>query len=132
MWVQIPPREGAILMAEMARPGHARTCSTVNVFKATQQGQHRYSADAKLGVLDWGTHWHPLANMTEPSVRIGDAALCQITLITGNVLRRLSNFGMDEARNFKSGVSVRTSITSQLMINEPHSGAIVAHTEYTS
>jgi len=35
MGVQIPAREGAILMAKRSRP---RTCRTVNILKATQQG----------------------------------------------------------------------------------------------
>ena len=30
----------------------------------------------------WAAHWHHLANMTEPSMCGGDAALCQITLTT--------------------------------------------------
>jgi len=32
--------------------------------------------------IKWGAHWRHLANMTEPSVCGGDAALCQITLTT--------------------------------------------------
>jgi len=31
-------------------------------------------------VLDGGEHWRHLANTTEPSVFVGDAAFCQITL----------------------------------------------------
>ena len=33
-------------------------------------------------VLDEGAHWCHLANRIEPSMCIGDAALCQITLTT--------------------------------------------------
>jgi len=54
MWVQIPPREGAILMAEMARPGHARTCPTVNVFKATQQGPAQVQCGCQMGCTRLG------------------------------------------------------------------------------
>ena len=32
--------------------------------------------------LDSGTHWRHLANMTEPSMCVGDAAFCRITLTT--------------------------------------------------
>jgi len=30
----------------------------------------------------WGAHWRHMANMTERSMRGGDAALCQIILTT--------------------------------------------------
>ena len=33
-----------------------------------------------LAFYIWGAHWCHLANTTEPSMRGGDAALCQITL----------------------------------------------------
>jgi len=39
-----------------------------------------------LAFCIWGAHWCHLANTTEPSVRCGDAALCQITLTTCCVL----------------------------------------------
>jgi len=35
-----------------------------------------------LAFYIWGAHWRHLANMTEPSICGGDAALCQIILIT--------------------------------------------------
>jgi len=35
-----------------------------------------------FGFLHMGAHWRRLANTTEPSMCGGDAALCQITLIT--------------------------------------------------
>ena len=35
-----------------------------------------------LGVLDGDAHWRHLSYTTEPSVCCGDAALCQITLVT--------------------------------------------------
>jgi len=38
--------------------------------------------DADWDVLDGSAHWYHLANATEPSVCVGDAALCQITLTT--------------------------------------------------
>ena len=44
--------------------------------------QNRYGADANCGVLDRGAHWRHVANTIELSVRGGDAALRQITLIT--------------------------------------------------
>ena len=31
-------------------------------------------------VLDGGAHWRHLANVTQPLMRVGDAAFCQITL----------------------------------------------------
>jgi len=34
------------------------------------------------GFLYTAAHWHHLANLTEPSVCSGNAALCQITLTT--------------------------------------------------
>jgi len=36
--------------------------------------------DADWSVLDGGAYWRHLANMIEPFVCGGDAALCQITL----------------------------------------------------
>jgi len=35
-----------------------------------------------LAFYIWGAHWRHLKNTTEPSMCGGDAALCQITLIT--------------------------------------------------
>jgi len=35
-----------------------------------------------LAFYIWGAHWHHLKNTTESSICGGDAALCQITLIT--------------------------------------------------
>jgi len=38
--------------------------------------------DQRKRVLDGSAHWRNLANTIEPFMRGGDAALCQITLIT--------------------------------------------------
>jgi len=35
-----------------------------------------------LAFCIWGAHWRHLPNTTAPSVRGGDAALCQITMTT--------------------------------------------------
>ena len=35
-----------------------------------------------LAFYVWGAHWRHLANTTKPSMCIGDAALCKITLST--------------------------------------------------
>jgi len=42
-------REGAVLRGKVAGSGHARTCSAVDILKATQQRAEPYCADA-----DWG------------------------------------------------------------------------------
>jgi len=54
----------------------------VDTLKASQQD-----------VLDGGAHWQTLANMTEPSVCGGDAALRQITLTTCCRCWRLAQVG---------------------------------------
>jgi len=46
MEVQIPLREWGNFEGEMGRP---RTCLTMDILKATQQGQNRYYADADKG-----------------------------------------------------------------------------------
>jgi len=38
------------------------------------------SDGSKEGCVKWGAHWRHLANTTEPSMRGGDGACCQITL----------------------------------------------------
>jgi len=53
--VQIPTREGAILRAESDQPRHARQ---LIYSQRLSRGQHRYSADADLDVLD-GVHMGP-------------------------------------------------------------------------
>jgi len=76
--LQISKREGECNFD--GEKGPARTYLAVDIVKATQQGQNRYSANSDWGVLDGGAHWHNLANTIEPSVCGGDTALCQ----TGN------------------------------------------------
>jgi len=58
------------------RTADART-SPWSILKATQQG----TGPVRFGCR-WGAYWRNLANTTEPSVYVGDAALCQITLTT--------------------------------------------------
>jgi len=65
------PREGAVLKAKRAGPGHV-----VDTLRATQQ-----EAQEMLQMRVY-IHWSNLPNTTESSVCGGDAALCQITLIT--------------------------------------------------
>jgi len=52
----------------------------------TQMGRKKHTVKRIRQVApmccDGRAHWRHLVNMTEPSVRAGDAALCQITLIT--------------------------------------------------
>jgi len=48
--------------------------------KRLSRGQNRYGADVDWGVLNGDAHWRHLANIIEPLVCGGDAALCQITL----------------------------------------------------
>jgi len=83
MRVQIPTREGAILMAKRGRP---RTCpdmsGAVDILKATQQGAASVRCGCRLGCTRWGAHWRHLTNITEPSVCSGATALCRITLTT--------------------------------------------------
>jgi len=43
-----------------------------------------------LAFYIWGAHWHHLANMTEPSVCSGNAALYQITLISYYSAKKLA------------------------------------------
>jgi len=76
--VQIPTREGAILRAESDQPRHARQ---LIYSQRLSRGQHRYSADADLDVLD-GVHMGATRCIRLKSVCGNDAALRQITLTT--------------------------------------------------
>jgi len=83
MRVQIVTREGVIFRAKRADPGHAWTCSLVNILKAIQQGAALVLFGCQLECTRWRSHWHNLANITEPSVCIvGDVATYQISLTT--------------------------------------------------
>jgi len=73
MGVQIPTREGAILICEVGGSGRPRTCPGV-YSKRLSRGQHRYGVDADWGCTRWGAQWRNLANKIESSMCGGDAA----------------------------------------------------------
>jgi len=58
---------------EVAGPGHAWKCPSVDILEGTQQGHHQYGADADWGVLDGCT-------LVQPGEY--DVALHQITATT--------------------------------------------------
>jgi len=72
----------AIFTGKVADPTHAWTCSTVDILKVTRQGAEPVRCGRRLGCTRWGAHWRNLANTTELSACVGNAALCQITLST--------------------------------------------------
>jgi len=83
MALQIPRREGAIWKAKRGRP---RSCLGMPD-EAIQKGAELVRCECRLRCSRWGAHWRHLAYMIEPSVRGGDAALCQIPLTTCSDLR---------------------------------------------
>ena len=76
--VQIPTRAGAILIVKKAGPGHDRTCSAVDILKATRQGAAPGRCGCRLGCTRCGAYWRHLTNTIEPFVYGSVVALCQI------------------------------------------------------
>jgi len=82
-------------------PGGSRSPHVNGQLWGRKRGRPRTGRDGRYiqcgrfagwDVLDWGcTYWRNLANMTEPSVCGGDAALCQITLTTCVDVKRTWN-----------------------------------------
>jgi len=52
-------------------PGHVRTCLTVDILKATQQGAEPVQCRCRLGCTKWDAHWRHQVNTIELSVCSG-------------------------------------------------------------
>jgi len=81
-----PMRSGNFDGGNAVGPGHARTCSVVDILKVTQQGAAPVRCGGRLGCTRWGAYWRHLANMTEPSVCGDNAALLWPPYVIGQAI----------------------------------------------
>ena len=95
----------------------------VDIHKATRHGTLPVRCGCRLDCTIWGAHWRHLANMTEPSVCGGDAALRQITLNTCSSCDREAavtlTFELDP-NWFKVNQHTRSHLVQQLLPRHRH------------
>jgi len=86
MWIRMGLRN-RVLDGDPNRPGHARRQSAVSCAKMAEPIEMRLGFMTRVGptkrVLGGVVHWRQLLNTIAPSMYCGgDAACCQVTLIT--------------------------------------------------
>jgi len=79
MWTRVGRRNHVIDGVQIPKSMKGNFEGTVDILKATQQGVEPVRRGRRLGCIKWGVHWRHLVNTTEPSVCLGDVALCQIS-----------------------------------------------------
>ena len=93
------PCKGAILRRKVTGLGHAGTCPAVDILRATQQGKHRYGADADWCVL------HCVHEKNAPSACLKIFKISKFCAITIQQHEYLSIF--NKTANFSESLSYR-------------------------